>query len=121
MPESRPPATYISDLRPNRVASIEASVVSVEPTREVAVGTGGSKKVRNVRLKDGTGEVVLVLWGNEVDLVQEEGQKVRISEGWVKDYKGHLQISLGRTGSLQSLVEPSGRRSRSPSSVRSTS
>ena len=100
MTEGRPPATYISDLRPNRLASIEATVDSLEPVREVTVGAGNLKKVRNARLRDATGEVVLVLWGDEVDLVHE-GERIQIREGWVKDYKGRLQISLGRTGSLK--------------------
>ena len=51
-------------------------------------------------MKDGTGEISFVLWGDEVDLVAE-GEKVRIVEGWVKDYKGRPQVSLGRTGRLE--------------------
>lgn len=102
MAPSRPPATYVSDLHPNRVATLEATVVHVEEVREVAVAGGATKKVRNVRLRDATGEIVLVLWGQEVDLVKG-GEKVRITEGWVKDYKGRLQISLGRTGTITKL------------------
>ena len=104
MPESRPPATYVSDLRPNRVATLEGTVVHLEATREVLVDGGSTKKVRNARLKDATGEIALTLWGHEVDLVSE-GDRVRITDGWVKDYKGRLQISLGRTGKLV-RIEP---------------
>ena len=95
-----PPKTFISDLRPGRVATVEATVVKLEPVREVEQRQGGLKKVRNGTLKDGTGEISLVLWGDEVELVAE-GQMVRIVEGWVKDYKGRPQISLGRTGRLE--------------------
>jgi len=56
--------------------------------------------VRNAVLKDGTGEISFVLWGDEVELVAE-GEKVRIVDGWVKDYKGRPQVSLGRTGRLE--------------------
>ncbi len=35
MPESNPPATFISDLRPSRVATIEATVSELQPTREI--------------------------------------------------------------------------------------
>ncbi|MGD0249384.1 MAG: SOSS complex subunit B family protein [Thermoplasmata archaeon] len=97
---SPPPKTFISDLRPGRVATIEVTVTKLEPTREVEQRTGGTKKVRNGVLKDGTGEIALVLWGAEVDLVAE-GDEVRIVEGWIKDYKGRPQVSLGRTGKVE--------------------
>lgn len=64
--------------------------------------------MRNGRLKDETGEITLVLWANEVELV-EAGDRVRIVEGWVKDYQGRPQISLGRVGKLEKLpTESSG-------------
>ena len=50
--------------------------------------------------------IALVLWGSaEVDLV-ETGDRVRITEGWVKDYQGRPQISLGRSGKLEKLTGP---------------
>lgn len=100
VPMSAPPKTFISDLRPGRVATIEATVARLEPIREVEQRSGGLKKVRNGTLKDRTGEISLVLWGDEVELVAE-GDTVRIVEGWVKDYKGRPQISLGSTGRLE--------------------
>lgn len=102
MPESKPPATFISDLRPSRVATIEATVAELEPTREIETREGNLRKVRNARLKDPTGEIAMVLWGNEVDLVTA-GERVRIVEGWVSDYRGRPQIALGRTGRLEKL------------------
>ncbi|HYA69979.1 MAG TPA: SOSS complex subunit B family protein [Thermoplasmata archaeon] len=95
-----PPKTFVSDLRPGRVATFEATVFKLEPVREVEQRSGGLKKVRNGILKDGTGEISLVLWGDEVELVAE-GDRIRIVEGWVKDYKGRPQVSLGRTGRIE--------------------
>jgi len=94
-----PPKTFISDLRPGRVATFDATVAKLEPIREVEQRSGGTKRVRNGILKDSTAEIALVLWGNEVELVAE-GDSVRIVEGWVKDYKGRPQVSLGTTGRL---------------------
>ncbi|MGA8275096.1 MAG: SOSS complex subunit B family protein [Thermoplasmata archaeon] len=105
MPEGAPPKMFISDLRPDRVATIEATVAKLEPIREFEQRTGGNKRVRNGILKDGTAEIALVLWGDEVDLVSE-GEKVRIVEGWVKDYKGRPQISLGKVGKLEKVSDP---------------
>ncbi|MCI4364200.1 MAG: hypothetical protein L3K13_07910 [Thermoplasmata archaeon] len=103
MAASRPPATFISDLRPSRMATLEATVSQLEPVREFEARDGLKKRVRNGRLKDATGEIALVLWGNEVDLVGE-GDLVRIVEGWVSDFRGRPQVSLGRAGKLERLA-----------------
>jgi replication factor A1 len=100
MSTGSPPKTYISDLRPGRVATFEAVVATLEPTREVDQRSGGTKKVRNGLLNDGTAEISFVLWGDEVDLVSQ-GERIRIVEGWVKDYKGRPQVSLGKTGRIE--------------------
>ncbi len=100
MTEGVPPRTFISDLRPGRVATFEATVAKLEEPREVPQRTGGTTRVRRGTLRDGTGEITLVLWGREVDLVVE-GDPVRIVEGWVKEYKGRPEVSLGRTGRLE--------------------
>ena len=100
MPAGAPPKTFIPDLRPGRIATIEAIVAKLEPPREIEQRSGGKTKVRNGVLQDGTGEVSIVLWGNEVELVAE-GDKIRIVEGWVKEYKGRPEISLGRTGRVE--------------------
>jgi len=100
MAASAPPRTYISDLRPGRLATFDTTIAKLEPVREIDQRTGGTKKARNGILQDGTGEISLVLWGDEVAMVAE-GDKIRIVEGWVKDYKGRPQISLGRTGRIE--------------------
>ena len=106
MPTSKPPSTFISDLKPSRVATVEATVTKLDSIREVEQRLGGTTRVRNVLLKDGTGEIVLVLWGKDVELVTE-GEKIRVVDGWVKDYRGRPQISLGRSGKLEKLAAPS--------------
>lgn len=100
MSTGAPPKTFVSDLRPGRVATFEATVARLEPVREVEQRAGGTKRVRNGLLKDGTGEISFVLWGDEVELVVE-GEAIRVVEGWVKDYKGRPQVSLGRTGRIE--------------------
>lgn len=98
--EGRPAATFISDLRPSRVATLEAVVASLEGVREVETKDGGRRKVRNGTLRDATGEIALVLWGSEVELVAV-GDRIRVVDGWVSDRRGRPQISLGRTGRLE--------------------
>ena len=100
MPEGAPPKTFISDLRPGRVVTFEATVEKLDPAREIEQRSGATTKVRNGTLKDGTGEILIVLWGKEVDLVAE-GDAIRIVDGWVKEYKGRPEVSLGRTGKVE--------------------
>ena len=100
MTASAPPKTFISDLRPGRVATFTATVAKLESIREFEPRAGGKKRVRNGMLKDGTGEISLVLWGDEVELLAE-GETVRVVEGWVKDYNGRPQVSLGKTGRIE--------------------
>ena len=73
---------------------------SLDPVRVVEQRLGGTKRMRYATIADGTGEFSWVLWGDEGELVKE-GESVRIVNGWVKDYRGRPQISLGRTGRLE--------------------
>jgi hypothetical protein len=45
VPTGQPPKTFISDLRPSRAATIEATVVQLEPPREVPARNGGKTVV----------------------------------------------------------------------------
>jgi replication factor A1 len=100
MPEGAPPKTFISDLRPGRIATFEATVAKLEPPRAIEQRHGGTTQMRHGTLRDDTGDVAFVLWGREVDLVGE-GDRIRVVEGWVKDYKGRPEVSLGRTGRIE--------------------
>ena len=102
MSAGAPPKTFISDLRPGRYATIEAEVVKLESIRRVELRFGGTRQVRNWTLRDRTGEISLVLWGDEVELVAE-GDRIRLVDMRVKDYRGRPEITLGRRGRLEKL------------------
>ena len=102
MPTGSPPKTFISDLRPGRYTTIEAEVVRLEPIRQVELRVGGTKQLRNGTLRDGTGEISLVLWGQEIELVSE-GDWVRLVDVRVKDYRARPEITIGRRGKLEKL------------------
>ncbi len=99
----QPPASFISDLRPSRVATLEAVVARLDPVREVETKVGGTRRVREALLKDPTGEITLVLWGDEVDRVRL-GERVRVVDGWVAERRGRPQISVGRAGRLEPVA-----------------
>ena len=80
---------------------IELEVVSVGEPREFA-SAKGSGKVCNVAGKDETGEIQVSLWNEQIEQVKE-GQKIRIENGWVSEYKGQMQLSTGKFGTLHVL------------------
>ena len=96
-----PSAPEIASLRANSEASLEATVASVGPTREVDTSRGPAE-VADVALQDATGTVRLVLWGPQIAKVQA-GRRIRLAGAWVKEYRGRLQLSLGRNASMAVL------------------
>ena len=96
-----PASPGISSLRPNCEANLEATVTSVGPTREVDTSRGPAE-VADAVLQDPTGTVKLVLWGPQIAKLQA-GQRVRLAGAWVKEYRGRLQLSLGRNASMAVL------------------
>lgn len=93
-----PAMAGISSLRANANATIEASITAISEPRDVTTSRGPSK-VADATLKDDTGEITLTLWGDDITKYSV-GQKVKITDGWVKDFRGKLQVSMGRSGSI---------------------
>ena len=91
----------IASLRPNANATIEATITAISPARHVVTSRGPSD-VADATLQDETGSITFTLWGADTTKYKV-GQKVKISDGWVKDYRGKLQVSLGRSGSITIL------------------
>jgi replication factor A1 len=61
---------------------------------------GRTGRVCNCVLKDESGEITLVLWNEEIDKINE-GDKVKITNGYVKEYQGAKQVSVGKFGSFE--------------------
>lgn len=89
----------IKDLKPNTpIDVLEVEVSEVGEPREFS-SFRGSGKVANATVKDDTGEAKLTLWNDEIDLVST-GAKIKIENGWTKEYRGELQIGAGKFGRI---------------------
>ncbi len=94
----------IADLRPGMNASIEAEVVSIEPSREVRTKFGKLIRVANATVADDSGQIIVTLWDKDIDKVSI-GDKIKIENGWVSDFKGNLQITAGKNGKLEIITK----------------
>ena len=94
----------ISDLRPlAKVDEIEVEVVEKAEPRTVNTRMGNKElTVCDAKVKDETGDIQLTLWNDEIDLVQAN-QKIRITNGYVKEWNGALQLSAGKYGKIEVL------------------
>ncbi len=88
----------IATLRANQNATIDATITAISEVRDVTTSRGPSQ-VADATLQDETGTITLTLWGDDTKKYSV-GQKVRITDGWVKDFRGKLQVSMGRTGTI---------------------
>ena len=92
----------IKDLKPNQNATLqEVDVVSVGDIREFEK-YGKSGRVCTLKIKDTSGEAELSLWNDDVEKFAA-GDKLKIVDGWVKEWNGKLQISPGKTGKVEKV------------------
>ncbi len=91
----------IKDLKPNSpIPEISLEVVSKEEPRKFA-NDRGSGTVCNCAGKDEAGQEVKVTLWNEQCTQVEEGDTMKILNGWCSEYKGQIQISTGKKGTLE--------------------
>ena len=91
----------IATLKVNSNANIEGKITAVSAPRQVNSMRGPSQ-VADATIQDDTGTISLTLWGADATKYQV-GQRIKVVDGWVKDYRGKLQLSLGRSGRIEVL------------------
>src|SRR3989338_8444500 len=72
---------------------VEGKIVEKEEPREVNTKFGRTK-VANAVIEDESGSIVLVLWGEQADNINE-GDTVKIENGYVKEWNNSLQLNVG--------------------------
>ncbi|MEK6887168.1 MAG: SOSS complex subunit B family protein [Nanoarchaeota archaeon] len=69
---------------------------------------GKQGRVCNAKIKDGSGvTITLTLWNDEVDLVNI-GDKIKITNGYVGEWQGELQLSAGKFGKIEVVEKGAG-------------
>jgi len=65
---------------------------------------GKQGRVCNAKIKDDSGQIILSLWNEDIEKVKV-GDRIKITNGWVSEYQGELQLSTGKFGKLEILGE----------------
>ncbi len=92
----------IASLKPNASTTFEGTITAISETRDVSTSRGPSK-VADATIQDDTGTISLTLWGADTTKYKV-GQKIRVVDGWAKEYRGKLQVSMGRSGRVEVLA-----------------
>ena len=82
---------------------ITLDVVDVGEVREFEK-FGRSGRVATAIAKDDTGDIKLSLWNEDIDKVKA-GDKIKITNGYVSEWQGELQLTTGRAGKLEVVEE----------------
>ncbi len=79
--------------------NVAGEITEKEEARDVITKFGKKLRVASAKLKDDSGEVILSLWNEDADKFVL-GDKVKIENGWVSEFKGNAQLSAGKFGKI---------------------
>lgn len=65
---------------------------------------GKTGRVASAIAKDDTGDIKLSLWNEQIDQVKA-GDKIKITNGYVSEWQGELQLTTGKFGQLEVIGE----------------
>lgn len=81
---------------------LKAKVVDVTEAREVRTKFGYRTRVASATIEDDTGKISLTLWEAQIDEIGE-GDTIEITDGYVKEFRGELQLNVPRKGELKKV------------------
>ena len=90
----------VKDLKPRQGnVDIILDVVDVGTLREFEK-FGKAGKVATAIAKDETGDIKLTLWNEDIEKVKA-GDKVHLTNGYVSEWQGEMQLTTGRLGKIE--------------------
>ena len=90
----------IKDLKPKMGnVDVVVDVVDVGDTREFNK-FGKPGRVATAIAKDETGDIKLTLWNEDIEKVKA-GDKVHLTNGYVNEWQGEMQLTTGRMGKME--------------------
>jgi len=90
----------IKDLKP-KMGKIDITADVVEKSAPRTFDKfGKAGQVCDAKIRDESGEVKLTLWNDQVGQVSV-GDKVKITNGYADEFRGTMQLSTGKFGTLE--------------------
>ena len=97
----------IKDLQP-RQGKVELTATVAEKGEPRTVNSANfSGTVANAKLKDETGTIKISLWNEQITQVND-GDTIKITNGYVSEYQGEMQLSTGKFGKLEVVTKGTG-------------
>ncbi len=94
----------VLELRPGMEnVTVRVKVLSVGKPRVIETKKG-ARTISNAIIGDNTGRVEAVLWGEKTSSLRE-GDVVEISGAWITEFKGKVQLNVGKSTSITKLPE----------------
>ncbi len=105
--KKEPVEAKVGDLTPqSKAVNVTAKVVSKTEIREIPMGRDGSPhKVSDALVGDETGVVYLTLWDDNIEKLNE-GDTIRVENGYVTLFKGNIRLNIGKYGKLDLAETP---------------
>ena len=95
----------VETLGPNsRAVNVVVKVVSKSEVRNVTGRDYSVHRVADALVGDETGCVVLTLWDENIDKINEEAT-LQVTNGYVNLFRGNIRLNIGKYGSYQILEE----------------
>lgn len=89
--------------------SFKAHVVRKSEVRAVTTRDGTPLLVCSVTLSDGTGQIPLAVWNNQISTISE-GDLVEVQNARVRNFRGEIQLSLSRKTGVLTVLEAASKR-----------
>ncbi|GAB6860857.1 single-stranded DNA binding protein [Haloplanus litoreus] len=91
-----PETTPVADLELDETVDLAGGVIETDPKRTFDRDDGSEGQVRNVRLKDETGDIRVALWGEKADLDIDLADYLVVTDAEIQDgWQDDLEASAG--------------------------
>lgn len=102
-PEAR--NAKISELTPeSKRVNISAKVLAISEPREIPNRFGPTNRVAEATIADNSGTVILSLWNDQIGTINQ-GDNIRIENGYVSLVRGHIRLNTGKYGKITPAEE----------------
>jgi ssDNA-binding replication factor A large subunit len=96
----------IAEVEPGKnVDDLVVRIISIAPAKIVKTRAGRKTMLKEVLIADETGSSILSLWGFNEGNDLSAGMVIKIVDGWAKEWRGQIQLSLGRSGKYEIMED----------------